>query len=107
MQRDVAPGTAVVDWVVTHWGRYCSLPREFVSWEFIPKSASPKDGGSNGCIINRTNKLRTGRASPGMLDHIIVEVGGVKMPLNRIVVVSVIDQKSLSVNPYDPQALAV
>ncbi|XP_027354732.1 uncharacterized protein LOC113864804 isoform X2 [Abrus precatorius] len=51
------------------------------------------------------NKLRTGRASPGMLDHIIVETSGVKMPLNRVAVVSVIDSKTLSVNPYDPQTL--
>ncbi|XP_061362309.1 uncharacterized protein LOC133306052 [Gastrolobium bilobum] len=51
------------------------------------------------------SKLRTGRASSGMLDHIIVETGGVKMPLNRIAVVSVIDAKTLSVNPYDPETL--
>ena len=41
-----------------------------------------------------------------MLDHIIVETGGMKMPLNRIAVVSVIDPKTLSVNPYDPQVLS-
>lgn len=40
-----------------------------------------------------------------MLDHIIVETGGVKMPLNRIALVSVLDQKTLSVNPYDPEVL--
>ncbi|XP_045800589.1 ribosome-recycling factor-like isoform X3 [Trifolium pratense] len=51
------------------------------------------------------SKLRTGRASPGMLDHIIVETGGVKMPLNRIALVSVLDPKTLSVNPYDPETL--
>lgn len=50
-------------------------------------------------------KLRTGRASAGMLDHIIVETSGVKMPLNRLAVVSVIDPKTLSVNPYDPNTV--
>lgn len=50
-------------------------------------------------------KLRTGRASAGMLDHIIVETGGLRMPLNRMAVVSVIDSKTLSVTPYDPNAL--
>ncbi|MCI24075.1 ribosome recycling factor, partial [Trifolium medium] len=43
------------------------------------------------------SKLRTGRASP--------ETGGVKMPLNRIALVSVLDPKTLSVNPYDPETL--
>ncbi|KAI4388747.1 hypothetical protein MLD38_001051 [Melastoma candidum] len=50
-------------------------------------------------------KLRTGRASAGMLDHIIVEMDGVKMPLIRLAVVSVLDPKTLSVNPYDPNTL--
>ncbi|PIM99344.1 Ribosome recycling factor [Handroanthus impetiginosus] len=50
-------------------------------------------------------KLRTGRASAGMLDHIMVEHYGVKTPLNRMAVVSVLDSKTLSVTPYDPNAL--
>lgn len=40
-----------------------------------------------------------------MLDHIIVEVDGVKMPLNHLAVVSVLDSKTLSVNPYDPNVM--
>lgn len=40
-----------------------------------------------------------------MLDHIIVETSGLKMPLNRLAVVSVLDPKTLSVNPYDPEVL--
>ena len=43
--------------------------------------------------------------SAGMLDHIIVETGGVKMPLGRLAVVSVMDPKTLSVNPYDPSVM--
>lgn len=38
----------------------------------------------------------------GMLDHIIVEINGAKMPLNRVSLVSVLDPKTLSVMPYDP-----
>ncbi|XP_042001566.1 ribosome-recycling factor-like [Salvia splendens] len=50
-------------------------------------------------------KLRTGRASAGMLDHIMVEHYGVKTPLNRMAVVSVLDPKTLSVSPFDSTAL--
>uniref|UniRef100_A0A2P2JYD4 Ribosome-recycling factor, chloroplastic n=2 Tax=Rhizophora mucronata TaxID=61149 RepID=A0A2P2JYD4_RHIMU len=50
-------------------------------------------------------KLRTGRASSGMLDHIIIETGGVKLPLNRLAVVSVMDPKTISINPYDPNTV--
>nr|AKM76786.1 ribosome recycling factor [Monsonia marlothii] len=56
-------------------------------------------------LSRELSKIRTGRASAGMLDHIIVETGGVKMPLNRMALVSVLDSKTLSINPYDPNAL--
>ncbi|KAK3033450.1 hypothetical protein RJ639_033054 [Escallonia herrerae] len=56
-------------------------------------------------LSRELSKLRTGRASPGMLDHIIVETSGVKMPLSRIAVVSVLDSKTLSITPYDPNAV--
>nr|AKM76780.1 ribosome recycling factor [Francoa sonchifolia] len=56
-------------------------------------------------LSRELSKLRTGRASAGILDHIIVESGGIKMPLNRLAVVSVLDSKTLSVNPYDPSAI--
>ncbi|KAJ6821190.1 uncharacterized protein M6B38_393230 [Iris pallida] len=56
-------------------------------------------------LSRELSKLRTGRASAGMLDHIIVETSGGKMPLNRVAVVSVMDSHTLSVTPYDPNAL--
>jgi ribosome recycling factor len=37
-----------------------------------------------------------------MLDHIMVETADVKVGLNRIAVVSVLDSHTLSVMPYDP-----
>ncbi|KAI8004580.1 Ribosome-recycling factor [Camellia lanceoleosa] len=56
-------------------------------------------------LSRELSKLRTGRASAGMLDHIIVETGGVRMSLSRLAVVSVLDSKTLSVTPYDPNGL--
>ncbi|XP_072950808.1 uncharacterized protein [Typha angustifolia] len=56
-------------------------------------------------LSRELSKLRTGRASAGMLDHIIVETGGVKVPMNRVAVVSVLDAQTLSVTPYDPDSL--
>ncbi|XP_011628137.1 uncharacterized protein LOC18447222 isoform X1 [Amborella trichopoda] len=56
-------------------------------------------------LSRELNKLRTGRASAGMLDHIITEANGVRTPLSRVAVVSVLDSQTLSVTPYDPNAL--
>ena len=44
--------------------------------------------------------------SAGMLDHIMVETADVKVALNRIAVVSVLDAHTLSVMPYDPSVRA-
>ncbi|KAG0450036.1 hypothetical protein HPP92_026968 [Vanilla planifolia] len=56
-------------------------------------------------LSRELSKIRTGRASVGMLDHIIVEAHGAKLPLNRVAVVSVIDAHTLSVTPYDLNSL--
>jgi ribosome recycling factor len=56
-------------------------------------------------LSRELSKLRTGRASPGMLDHIMVETTGVKVALNRLAVVSVLDAHTLSVMPYDPSSM--
>lgn len=56
-------------------------------------------------LSQEVSKLPTGRVSAGMLDNIIVETGGLKMPLRRVAVVSVIDSRTLSITPYDPKSL--
>ncbi|CAN6235457.1 unnamed protein product [Urochloa humidicola] len=56
-------------------------------------------------LSRELSKLRTGRASPGMLDHIMVQTADVKVALNHIAVVSVLDAHTLSVMPYDPDSM--
>ncbi|GMJ02388.1 hypothetical protein like AT3G01800 [Hibiscus trionum] len=71
----------------------------------VKESASSQMDAAIVALSRELAKLRTGRASAGMLDHIIVETEGVKMQLNHLAVVSVIDSKTLSVNPYDPNTV--
>ena len=47
-------------------------------------------------------KVRTGRAHPDMLDSIIVEAYGSRMPLNQVANISVPEPQLLQVNPFDP-----
>lgn len=56
-------------------------------------------------LSRELTKLRTGRASEGMLDHIMVEYYGVKTPINRMAAISVSDPKTLKVTPFDPSTL--
>jgi len=46
--------------------------------------------------------IRTGRATPGMLDHLKVEAYGERVPLKAVGTVSVRDPQLLSVTLFDP-----
>ncbi|MHB8347111.1 MAG: ribosome recycling factor [Acidiferrobacterales bacterium] len=46
-------------------------------------------------------KVRTGRAHAGLLDHIHVEYYGSRTPLNQVANIAVADARSLTVTPYD------
>lgn len=45
--------------------------------------------------------IRTGMASPQVLDSVMVESYGQRMPINQVASVSVVDAKSLLVSPWD------
>ena len=45
--------------------------------------------------------LRTGRASSSMLDPVVVEVYGSKLPLNQCATITVPESRVLSVNVWD------
>jgi len=51
-------------------------------------------------------KVRTGRANPGMLDGILVEAYGAKMPLLQVATITVPEPQQLAVTPFDPTNLA-
>lgn len=50
--------------------------------------------------------FRTGRASPHLLDRIIVEMYGVEMPLNQMAVVSVPEPQQIAIRPYDANSIS-
>lgn len=47
-------------------------------------------------------KVRTGRAHPGMLDGIMVEAYGTKVPLNQVGNIVVPEPQQLQINAFDP-----
>lgn len=50
--------------------------------------------------------IRTGRATPAIVDHIKVDYYGVPTPLNQIATISVPEAKLLLIQPWDKQALS-
>ena len=51
------------------------------------------------------NSLRTGRATPALLENIIVDYYGVPTPLNQIASISTPEARLIVVQPWDRQAL--
>lgn len=50
-------------------------------------------------------KIRTGRAHPGMLDSVVVETYGQKMPLKAVGSITVPEPQQLQITPFDPNNL--
>jgi len=46
-------------------------------------------------------KLRTGRASPSILDHVRIDYYGNEMPLNQVANVNATDARTLTVTPWE------
>lgn len=49
--------------------------------------------------------IRTGRATAGLLDHVLVEAYGSEMPLRHVANVAVPDPRSITVTPHDKSIL--
>jgi ribosome recycling factor len=52
-------------------------------------------------------KVRTGRAHPSMLDGVMVEVYGTKMPLNQAANITAPEAQLLQITPFDPGNIQV
>ncbi len=50
--------------------------------------------------------VRTGRASTGLLENVMVEAYGAKMPLNQVATLSIPEPAMIVAQPFDPSTLA-
>ncbi len=60
---------------------------------------------SNEHFQEELKKLRTGRASAGMLDGVSVEAYGSPMPLNQVANITAPEAQLLQITPFDPSNL--
>ncbi|MBA3722642.1 MAG: ribosome recycling factor [Parachlamydiaceae bacterium] len=54
-------------------------------------------------LKNDLKNIRTGRANPGMIDHVSVEIYGSPVRIQSIASISVPDNRQLLITPFDPQ----
>ncbi len=67
----------------------------------IKQSAEQKMGKSLEALKNDLAKVRTGRAHTGILDHVMVDYYGNPTPVPQVASVSLVDSRTLGVQPYE------
>lgn len=69
---------------------------------FDTKPYEDKMSAAFGYFQDEMKKVRTGRAHAGMLDGVMVEAYGAKMPLNQVANVTAPEAQMLLITPFDP-----
>jgi len=69
--------------------------------EDIKKNARERMVRSVEALRTELLKLRTGRAHPSLLDHVMVSYYGASVPINQAANVSVSDARTLAVQPFE------
>ena len=67
----------------------------------IKKNAEQKMAKSIEAFKNELAKIRTGRAHPGILDQVQVEYYGSMVPVSQVANVSLMDARTISVQPWE------
>lgn len=56
-------------------------------------------------LKNELRSVRTGRASPGLVEHLLVEYYGSPTPLKQLAAIAAPEPASLVIKPFDPSCL--
>ncbi|MEO5771792.1 MAG: ribosome recycling factor [Burkholderiaceae bacterium] len=67
----------------------------------IKSTAETKMGKSIESFKSELHKVRTGRAHPGLLDQVQVEYYGLMVPISQVANVTLLDARTISVQPWE------
>src|SRR6188768_2225802 len=67
----------------------------------IHKTATEKMAKSVDAFKSELQKIRTGRAHPGILDQVHVDYYGAMVPLSQVANISLLDSRTISVQPWE------
>jgi ribosome recycling factor len=73
----------------------------------LKKSTEQKMQKSLEALKHDLQKVRTGRAHTGLLDHIQVDYYGSMMPINQVANVTLVDARTIGVQPWEKKMLSV
>jgi ribosome recycling factor len=72
--------------------------------DLLKETRARMDGAVNS-LTGDLGAFRTGRASPHLVDRIVVEYYGTDVPLNQMAVISVPEAQQIAIRPYDAGAM--
>ncbi|MEO7852526.1 MAG: ribosome recycling factor [Rubrivivax sp.] len=72
-----------------------------MSIEQIKTTAEQKMARSIGAFKGELQKIRTGRAHPGLLDQVTVDYYGSTVPISQVANVTLIDARTIGVQPWE------
>jgi ribosome recycling factor len=67
----------------------------------LKKTAESKMNKSLESLKNDLQKIRTGRAHTGLLDHVQVDYYGSMVPVNQVANITLVDSRTLGVQPWE------
>ena len=73
----------------------------------VKKTAEQKMAKSIETLKADLGKVRTGRAHTGLLDHIHVDYYGTQMPLSQVANVTLVDPRTIGVQPWEKKMIPV
>lgn len=73
--------------------------------EMVLSNTQRRMDGAVEAFRRELNNLRTGRATPSLIENVTVEYYGVPTPLKQIASISAPDARAIMVQPWDKQAL--
>jgi len=73
----------------------------------IHKDADARMRKSFDATRDEMSRIRTGRATTALLDHLTVDYYGAQTPVNQVATVAVADARTLTVQPWEKDMLAV
>ncbi len=72
----------------------------------IKKDAQTRMAKSVDALRHDLTKIRTGRASPSLVDHLKINYYGSEMPLSQVASIAVTDARSLTITPWEKAMVA-
>ena len=73
----------------------------------IKKQATEKMGKSVDTLKHDLQKIRTGRAHTGLIDHLRVDYYGSDVPINQVASISLSDARTISIQPFEKKMIQV